>query len=57
MCSKNCLVNSIEMLRENAWQHALKYKFDPVVGKIYEDQLKNLNAILDHAQEPQHENV
>lgn len=54
MCSKTCLINSIEMLREDAWEHALKYRYDPFVGKIYEDQLKNLNTILEHAKEDDH---
>jgi len=57
MCSKDCLVNSIEMLRQDAWEHALKYRYDPFVGKIYEDQLKNLNAILDHAKDSEHEKI
>lgn len=57
MCSKECLINSIDMLRNNAWQQALKYRYDPVIGKIYESQLDNLNVLLDHAKEAHHESV
>jgi len=57
MCTKQCLIDSIDMLRDNAWQHALKYRFDPTIGKIYEDQLKNLNVLLEQAQETTHESI
>ncbi len=57
MCTKQCLIDSIDMLRDNAWQHALKYRYDPLIGKIYEDQLKNLNVLLEQAQEFTHESI
>lgn len=58
MCTKDCLINSIDMLRQEAWQKAIKYRFDPVIGKIHEENLQNLNTLLDHAtQEKEHESI
>ncbi len=57
MCSKECLISSIDMLRNSAWEQALKYRYDPVIGKIYEKQLENLNILLDHAKGVRHENI
>ncbi len=57
MCSKDCLISSIDMLRNSAWEHALKYRYDPLIGKIYEKQLENLNILLEQAKEVTHENI
>lgn len=57
MCSKDCLINSIDMLRNNAWEQALKYRYDPFVGQIYEKQLENLNILLEQAKEVTNENI
>ena len=57
MCSKNCLINSIEMLQISAWEHALKYRYDPFIGKIYEKQLENLNILLEQAKGVKNESI
>ncbi len=57
MCSKDCLISSIDMLRNCAWEHALKYRYDPLIGKIYEKQLENLNILLEQAKEVTHESI
>lgn len=56
MCCKEFLISSIDMLRENAWQQALKYRYDPIIGKIYQQQLDNLNLLLEHAKGVKNEN-
>lgn len=57
MCSKQCLIESIEMLQYSAWEHALKYRYDPIIGKIYEKQLDNLSILLEHAKGGKYESV
>lgn len=58
MCTKECLINSIDMLRHDAWVNAIKYRFDPVIGKIHEKNLQNLNTLLAHAtQEKENESI
>lgn len=45
------------MLRNTAWEQAIKYRFDPLVGQIYEKQLKNLNELLEQAKEMTYEKI
>jgi hypothetical protein len=45
------------MLQISAWEHALKYRYDPVIGKIYERQLENLNILLEHAKGINYESI
>lgn len=57
MCTKQCLIDSIDMLRIQEWEQALKYRYDPVIGKIHEKLLKNLNDILEYAKTHEEINV
>lgn len=51
MCTKDCLLSSIEMLRDEAWHKSLKYRNDPVLGKTHEEYLNNFNVLIEHAKE------
>lgn len=57
MCSKDCIINSIEMLRDEAWNLSLKYRYDPVLSGVYEKNLQNLNVLIEHAKGVNHENI
>ncbi len=58
MCSKNCIISSLEMLRDNAWNDAMKFRYDPLLGKTHDKYLQNLNTLLDHAKnEVKYENI
>jgi hypothetical protein len=58
MCTKSCLINSIEMLRDEAWHQSLKYRYDPVLSKVHDKFLQNLNVLVEHAKsEGQNENI
>jgi hypothetical protein len=56
MCTKQCLISSLEMLREDAWKDSLKYRFDPLLGKTHEKYLVNLNVLIDHAKNEEERN-
>lgn len=43
--SSNLEVSSIEDMVEIAWQQAIKYRFDPVVGRIHEEYLDMLKKV------------
>lgn len=36
----------LQELREIAWQKALKYRFDPVLGQTHEEYLQALNGLI-----------
>ncbi len=40
------LLVALQDIRDMAWQQAIKYRFDPVVGRAHEEYLKALNAAL-----------
>lgn len=43
------ILQSLQEIRETAWQNAVKYRFDPVVGATHYDYLKKLNGLLESA--------
>lgn len=43
--SSSLEVSSIEDMLEIAWQKAIKYRFDPVVGRIHEEYLEMLKKV------------
>lgn len=46
------------MLRDEAWQDTLKYRYDPLLGKTHEKYLENFNLLIEHAKtEVRHENI
>lgn len=48
LCQKHGdILNSVKVLRDVSWHKAIKYKFDPVIGKMHEQYLEVLNAIID----------
>ena len=58
MCSKDCIISSLEMLRDNAWHDAMKFRYDPLLGETHNKYLHNLNALIDHARsEVKHESI
>lgn len=36
----------LQELREIAWQKAIKYRFDPVLGRTHEEYLQALNGLI-----------
>ena len=36
----------LQELREIAWQKAMKYRFDPVLGRTHEEYLQALNGLI-----------
>lgn len=40
-------VDILQQLREMAWQNAIKYRFDPVLGKTHDEYLQALNTIME----------
>lgn len=36
----------LQELREIAWQKAIKYRFDPVLGRAHDEYLQFLNGLL-----------
>jgi hypothetical protein len=58
--SKSEALTQIEFLIDYAWKQAIKYRFDPIVGKIHSDYLEmvketknqikrqNERAVFDH---------
>jgi len=47
MCTEECLRNSIKTLRNIAWEHAIKYEYDPILGRTHEKYLDILNSIIE----------
>lgn len=45
-CDYNLAMQSLQELRDKAWQHAIRYRFDPVLGKVHDEYLNTLNIIL-----------
>ncbi len=48
MCTKDCLVQSINDLRDHVWLQAIKYKYDPAMGPAHEKILHMLNETLEN---------
>ena len=44
--NNNIAINALQVLRDIAWEKAIKYRFDPVVGEAHEEYLTLLNGIL-----------
>jgi len=42
----NTALNGLQALRDIAWQHAIKYRWDPVLSRAHEEYLNLLNGIL-----------
>lgn len=42
----NTALAGLQELREIAWHKAIKYRFDPVIGKMHEDYLNALNLLI-----------
>lgn len=42
----NTALNGLQLLREIAWQHAIKYRWDPALSRAHEEYLNLLNGIL-----------
>jgi len=42
----NMALNGLQVLRDIAWQHAIKYRFDPVLSRAHQEYLNLLNGIL-----------
>lgn len=42
----NRLVNGLQQLRNIAWQHAIEYRFDPVLSRAHAEYLDLSNNIL-----------
>lgn len=40
-------VNLLQQLRDDTWEMAIKYRFDPAIGKIHADYLDKLNTALE----------
>lgn len=40
----------LQALRDIAWQCAIKYRWDPVVGKIHEEYLTMIKVILEECE-------
>ncbi len=40
------MVNGLQLLRDIAWDQALKYRFDPVLSRAHEEYLNLLNGLL-----------
>ena len=36
----------LQALREIAWQKAIKYRFDPVLGRAHDEYLQALNILI-----------
>jgi len=49
MCTKQSIINSLEMLAEEAFMKTMKYRFDPVIGPMHEKYLTNFNILIDYA--------
>lgn len=45
-CHYTAAVQGLQELREMAWQLAIKYRWDPALGRAHEEYLTLLNGIL-----------
>lgn len=45
-CDHNIALAGLQELREIAWQKAIKYRFDPVLGRAHEEYLDFLNGLI-----------
>ena len=46
-CSNHSMaINALQVLRDIAWQHAIKYRWDPALSQAQEEYLNLLNGIL-----------
>jgi len=43
----NTALHSLQCLRDIALQHAIKYRWDPVLGRTHSDYVDMLNGILE----------
>lgn len=43
-CSKALL--ALQEIRDIAWHKAVKYRFDPVLGRMHEEYLNSLNEMI-----------
>lgn len=39
-------IAGLQELREIAWQKAMKYRFDPVLGRAHDEYLQALNGLI-----------
>lgn len=45
-CNYTLTLTRLQELRDTAWHYAMKYRFDPVLGKAHEEYLQSLNTLL-----------
>jgi hypothetical protein len=46
MCTKNCLILSVQDLRDHALWKCKKYRFDPHLRREHEEYLEELNMMI-----------
>lgn len=51
MYEADYLLQNISCVRDIAWQHSNKYKYDPHLSRVHNEYLEMLNLIIDNAKE------
>lgn len=44
--NNNTALAGLQELREIAWEKAIKYRFDPVLGRAHDEYLQALNGLI-----------
>lgn len=48
LCEKHGeIIQSLKILRDVSWRNSIKYRYDPTIGKIHDQYLEGLNAIIE----------
>lgn len=48
LCEKRGdIIHSLKVLRDVSWRNTIKYRYDPLIGRIHEQYLEGLNTIIE----------